>query len=104
MESKSFLISYWNIQGLRSFAFGFKSKTLDFKRHLGNAHIFILQETSCNGDILTGCPKGYRELVIPSIKLKGISQDKDSGGILNWYKANHVHSIELIKKMNIQFG
>ena len=48
----------------------------------------------------TGCPLGYREVVFPSTKLKNVSQGRDSGGMLIWYKANLTHSIELIKKGN----
>ena len=45
----------------------------------------------------TGCPLGYRDIVFPSTKLKGVTQGRDSGGMLIWYKANLVHSIQLIK-------
>lgn len=98
MKSKSFVISCLNVQGLRSSALGLKSRTSDFIRELENADVFILQETWCRGDVSTGCPSGYIEIMSPSTKLKGVTQGRDSGGMLIWYKANLVQYIELIKK------
>ena len=98
MQSKSFIISCWNVQGLRSSAFGLKSRTPDFTKELGDADVIVLQETWSRGDISTGCPLGYREIVFPSTKLKGVTQGRDSGGMLIWFKEKLVHSIELIKK------
>ena len=73
-------------------------KTSDFIRELENADVFILQETWCRGDVSTGCPSGYIEIMSPSTKLKGVTQGRDSGGMLIWYKANLVQYIKLIKK------
>lgn len=98
MKSRSLVISCWNIQGLRSSAFGLKSRTTDFIRELKDSDIIILQETWNRGDMPTGCPLGYREVIFPSTKLKSVNQGRDSGGMLIWYKTNLTHSIELIKK------
>ncbi len=98
MKSKSFIISCWNIQGLRSSAFGLKSRTPDFNRQLEKSDIIVLQETWSRGDMPTGCPLGYREVIFPSTKLKSVSQGRDSGGMLIWYKTNLTQSIELTKK------
>ena len=48
-----------------------------------NTDIVILQETWYRGDGPTGCPLGYRELVVPSTKLPGVKQGRDSGGYAN---------------------
>jgi exonuclease III len=45
MEHNAFTISSWNIQGLRSSAFGLKSRNPDFNKEIGNTDIVILQET-----------------------------------------------------------
>ena len=44
------------------------------------------------GDMPTGFPLGYREIIL--------SQGRDSGGMLIWYKMNLTHPIELIKKVD----
>ena len=93
---KSFTVSCWNIQGLRSSAFGLKSKNPDFTREIADSDVVILQETWSRGDEPTGCPYGYREIIVPSTKLKGVTQGRDSGGMLIWYKITH--SIEVIKR------
>ena len=97
MEYKSLTISSWNIQGLRSTALGIKSRTPDFTKEIANIDIIVLQETWHRGDSPTGCPTGYRELVIPSTKLAGVTQGRDSGGMLIWYKSELHHSIKLVK-------
>lgn len=97
MEYKSLTISSWNIQGLRSTAFGIKSRNPDFIKEIENTDIIVLQETWHRGDGPTGCPVNYRELVVPSTKLTGIKQGRDSGGMLIWYKSELTHSIKLIK-------
>ena len=94
MEQKAFTISSWNIQGLRSSAFGLKSRNPDFTKEIGNTDIVILQETWYRGDGPTGCPLGYRELVVPSTKLPGVKQGRDSGGMLIWYRADLTHSMK----------
>ena len=97
MEHKAFTISSWNIQGLRSTAFGLKSRYLDFIKEIRNTDIVILPETWCRGDGPTGCPLNYRELVVPSTKLPGVKQGRESGGILIWYKSKLTNSVKLIK-------
>lgn len=97
MDRKSITISSWNIQGLRSTAFGLKSRNPDFTKEIKNTDIIVLQETWHRGDGPTGCPVNYRELVVPSSKLTGIKQGRDSGGILIWYKSELTHSIKVIK-------
>ena len=84
MEHKALTISSWNIQGLRSSAFGLKSRNPEF----GNTDIVILQVTWYRGDGHTGYPPGYRELVVPSTKLPGVKQGRDSGGMLIRYRAD----------------
>jgi len=49
----------------------------------------------------SGCPKGYRELISPSIKLPGLTQGRDSGGMLIWYRSNLGHAIKVTK--TVQF-
>ena len=97
MEHKAFTLSSWNIQGLRSSAFGLKSRNPDFIKEIGNTDIVILQETWYKGDWPTGCPLGYRELVVPSTKLPVVKQGRDSWGMLIWYRADLNHSIKLVK-------
>ena len=97
MEYKSFTISTWNIQGLRSNTFGTKSRNPDFTREIANTDIIILQETWHRGDSPTGCPANYRELVVPSTKLTGVKQGRDSGGMLIWFKTELTHAIKQIK-------
>ena len=57
----------------------------------------ILQETWYRGDGPTGCPPGYRELVVPSTKLSGVKQGRDSGGKHIWYRADLTHPIKFVK-------
>jgi hypothetical protein len=90
-RDKAFTISSWNNRGLRSSAFGLKSRNLDFIKE-----IVILQEIWYRLDGPTGCPLGYRELVVPSTKLPGVKQGRDSGSMLIWYRADLTHSIKLI--------
>jgi hypothetical protein len=72
-----------NIQGLKSSAFGLKRRNLDFKE-IRNTDVVILQETWYRGDGPTGCPLGYRELVVPSTKLPSVKQGRESGDKLIW--------------------
>ena len=65
--------------------------------HQRKTDIVILQETWYKGDGSTGCPLGYRELVVPSTKLPGVKQGRDSVDKLIWYRADLTHSIKLIK-------
>ena len=97
MEYKSLTISSWNIQGLRSTALGIKSRTPDFSKEIADIDIIVLQETWHRGENPTGRPTGYIELLIPSTKLVGVTQGRDSGGMLIWYKAELTNSIKLVK-------
>lgn len=94
----SFSISAWNIQGLNSYLFGLKSRNLDFLDKVTGVDIIILQETWCKGEVPTGCPPNYREIIVPSTKLNGVTQGRDSGGMLVWYKSQLADSIEIKKK------
>jgi len=78
--------------------FGLKSRDPEFIKSVKNDDIIILQETWCRGDDPTGCPPGYKELVVPSIKMKGVTQGRSSGGMLIWFKSQLVQSIEIVKK------
>ena len=98
METKCLSITCWNIQGLKSFAFRTKGRDPDFTREIGNTDVIILQETWSRGEESTGCPPGYKEIIVPSIKKKGITQGRDSGGMLIWFKTNLIHSIDIVKK------
>ncbi len=93
---KSLNISLWNIQGLKSSVFGLKSKNPDFMREIHDLDVIILQETWCRGDESTGCPSGYRETILSSVKLKSTTQGRDSGGMIIWTKSDL--SIELVKR------
>lgn len=97
MGSYSLKISCWNIQGLRSSIFGVKSQHSDFKREIQNSDIIILQETWNVRDLSTGCPIGFREIILPSTKLRGVTQGRDSGGMLIWYRTELMDSIKSIK-------
>lgn len=79
-------ISCWNIQGLYSSSFGFKSTQPEFTKNIKNVDILILTETWCRAETQTHCPKGYNEILVPSLKHNGICHGRDSGGILVWYK------------------
>ncbi len=89
-------ISLWNIQGLKSSVFGLKSKNPDFMKEIHDLDVIILQETWCRGDESTGCPSGYREIILSSVKLKSTTQGRDSGGMIIWTKSEL--SIELVKR------
>ncbi|XP_056588353.1 uncharacterized protein LOC130408891 [Triplophysa dalaica] len=93
---KSLSFSTWNIQGLNSSVFGLKSRNSDFMKDLEDIDVIILQETWCRGDVFTGCPSGYREIILPSVKLTSVTQGRDSGGMILWIKSKL--AIELVKK------
>lgn len=95
---KSLTITCWNIQGLRTSAFGLKSRNSDFIRELKDSDIIVLQETWCREDVSTGRPQKYNEIIIPSTKNPTITQGRDSGGMIIWYKSELIHSLEIIKK------
>ena len=57
----------------------------------------LYQETWYRGDGPTGCPLDYREPVVPSTKLPGVKQGRDSGGMLIWNRTDLTHSTKLIK-------
>ena len=91
-EGKEKKVACWNLRGLKSSAFGLKSKNPDFLKEIDDVDIVVLQETWCRGDVSTGCPLGYREIIIPCTKLKGIKQGRDSRGMLIWYKSELITS------------
>ncbi len=93
---KSLSFSTWNIQGLNSSVFGLKSRHSDFMKDLEDIDVIILQETWCRGDVFTGCPSGYREIILPSVKLTSVTQGRDSGGMIIWIKSEL--AIELVKR------
>lgn len=95
---KSLTISSWNIQGLHSSAFGTKSRNVDFVNKIINLDIIVLIETWCNTDTDTHCPKGYIEILLPSIKHNHIKHGRKSGGIIIWYKEKLATKLKLIKK------
>ncbi len=65
-------------------------------RETHDLDVIILQETWCRGDESTGCPSGYREIILSSVKLKSTTQGRDSGGMIIWTKSEL--SIELVKR------
>ncbi len=97
MNSYSLKISCWNVQGLRSSIFGVKSQHSDFKKEILNSDIIILQETWNVRDLSTGCPIGFREIILPSTKLRGVTKGRDSGGMLIWYRTELIDSIKTIQ-------
>ncbi len=97
MGSYSLKISCWNIQGLRSSIFGVKSQHSDFKREIQNSDIIILQETWNVRDLSTGCPIGFREIILPSPNWEGWHRAETRGGMLIWYRTELIDSIKSIK-------
>lgn len=93
----SFTISMWNIQGLKSSAFGLKTLHHDFQNSIKEKDIIILQETWCKAAMVTHCPPDYREIIIPSQKISTIHQGRDSGGIIIWYKSKLHNFIDPLK-------
>lgn len=83
---RSLTISSWNIQGLYSSHFGYKTTNPELIKNIKGQDIIILLETWCRGDIDTQCPSGYRESLLPSIKHKNVKRGRDSGGIIIWHK------------------
>ena len=65
---KSFNVACWNLQGLKFSAFGLQSRNPDFLKVIDDIDIVVLQETWSRGDVSTGCPLGYREIILPSTK------------------------------------
>jgi len=61
------------------------------------SHHFSTQKskTQTCRDGPTGCHKGYRELIIPSTKLPGVTQGRV--GMLIWYTSNLAHAIKVAK-------
>jgi hypothetical protein len=87
----------WNIQGLNSSTFGLKSLALEFNKNLKDVDVIILQETWCKADIVTHCPTGYREVIVPSQKHSSVNGGRDSGGLIIWYKSELQHLIDPLK-------
>ena len=99
---KSLSVSMWNIQGLNSSTFGLKSLALEFNKNLKDVDVIILQETWCKADVVTHCPTGYREVIVPSQKHSSVNRGRDSGGLIIWYKSE-LHNL-IAKLANITFG
>ena len=88
----------WNIQGINSSSFGYKTKTSDFRKNISDMDIIILQETWRKTDEVTLCPPGYCEIFLSSIKHEKITRGRDSGGIIIWHKQEIDKYIQTIKK------
>jgi len=88
-QYKSFVISQWNVQGLRSSAFGLKSKNSDlFDEFKGRGR-------GREGDLPSDCPAR----LWGSKKAPWSDTGKDiRGGILIWLKAKYTNSIELVRQ------
>ena len=84
-QYKSFVISQWNLQGLRSSAFGLKSNNDLFDEFKGRGR-------GREGDLPSDCPAR----LWGSKKAPWSDTGKDiRGGILIWLKAKYTNSIEL---------
>ena len=94
---KSLTVTLWNIQGIKSSSFGFKTTALEFKKNIKNMDIIILQETWCRNGEMTLCPTGYCEIVISSRKHSKVTRGRDSGGIIIWYKTEIANFITTSK-------
>ena len=67
-------------------------------KSIKDVDIIILTETWCQNDLLTHCPSGYNEVMVPSVKLKNIRKGRTSGVILVWYKGDLCHQISPVKQ------
>ena len=87
----------WNIHGLNSSTFGLKSLALEL--NLKDVDIIILQGTWCKADVVTHCPTGYREVIVPSQKHSSVNRGRDSGGLIIWYKSekNRIDPLKIHK-------
>lgn len=94
----SFKITCYNIQGMFSSAFGEKMTNPDFVNTVYSSDIIILLETWSRLDSKTLTPLNYRELRIPSIKMRNVKNGRDSGGIIVWFKDHLWHYIQPVKK------
>ena len=95
---RSFHISCWNIQGLHSSTFELKSGNPEFMNSIKDVDIIVLTETWCQNNLLTHCPPGYNEVMVPSLKRTNIRKGRTSGGILVWYKESLCHHISPVKQ------
>ena len=68
-QMRSFHKSCWNIQGLHSSTFELKSGNPEFINSIKDVDIIVLTETWCQNNLLTHCPPGYNEVMVPSLKL-----------------------------------
>ena len=89
---------YWNIQGLYSSIFGFKSTHSDSHTNISGHDIIVLLETWCRDDTNTHCPPNYREILLPSLKHSNIKHGRDSGGVVIWYKEELSSSLFQIER------
>nr|WPH61295.1 reverse transcriptase [Somniosus microcephalus] len=95
---RSFHISCWNIQGLRSSTFGMKSTDPEFLKAIKDIDIIVLTETWCQKDVPTHCPPMYHEIIVPSVKNTKTRKGRTSGGILVWYKGELDKHISPVKQ------
>ncbi len=70
VSMKSFRISCCNIQGLHSSTFGNKTADQDLISNIKDIDIVIFHETWCWSNETLHCPRGYREITVPSQKKK----------------------------------
>ena len=99
-QMKSFMISFWNIQGLYSSTFDLKTTDPDFLNSIKDIDILILLETWCRCDAVTRCPSGCSGITEPSFKLSTVWRGRDSGGMMTWIKADLTKNITTIKSKN----
>ena len=97
-QMRSFHKSCWNIQGLLSSTFELKSGNPEFINSIKDVDIIVLTETWYQNNLLTHCPPGYNEVMVPSLKLPNIRKGRTSGGILVWYKEGLCHHISPVKQ------
>lgn len=67
-----------------------------------SSDIIILLQTWSPGDLQTFSPKNYREFTVPSVKNPHVKCDKDSGGIIIWFKEDRSNYITAERKGKIE--
>ena len=85
MKHKAFIISSWNIQGLRSSAINQKY------RHCHPTRNMVKRRRT------HWLPSRLQRAGSPIHQTTRCEQGRNSGGMLMWYKADLTHSIKLIK-------
>lgn len=94
---KSFPVSMWNIQGLNSSRFGYKSEFLEYRENTKHKNIIVLQETWWRSVSVTHCWPNYKEIILSSVKVPNVKTGRDSGGIFIKYNAETSNCIVPIK-------